>query len=265
MSQALSKAKLSSLRKFHQKKTRQAEGRFLIEGWHLLDEALKAKRRIHALIYQEDPRRASEEEDILTRAVEVSSEAFVATSVQLSQLSDTKCAQGVAALIDAVGVSFDELERDLPASGPLRLVLLDDVSDPGNCGSIVRASDWFGMDGIVLGNGCAELENGKTARSSMGGMFHLPVATDVDLPATIARLQALGVSLVTTELEAATSLEGFVFPNRCALVIGNEARGVSKTVSEQADARVFAPRFGGGESLNAALAAAVFLARWRLS
>ncbi len=261
----LSKAKLAEFRKFLMKKVRKDEERFLIEGWHLVDEALKSGRALHAVVFDPDAKREPEEDALLKRVVKVSSEAFEASSSQLSALSDTRSSQGVVALVSRVGVDVSELLKGLPETGPVRLVLLDEVGDPGNCGSIVRAADWFGMDGVVLGRGSAELENGKTARSTMGGLFHLPVAVGVELAKAIPFLEAKGVQVFTTELdESATSLANFEFPERCALVIGNEARGVSAAVSRAASGKVFAPRFGRGESLNAAVAAAVFLAQWRL-
>lgn len=261
----LSKAKLAELRKFLMKKTRKDEGRFLIEGWHLVDEALKGGRALHAVVFDPAAKRESEEEVLLKRVVKVASEAFEANSSQLSALSDTRSSQGVVALVSGVGLEFSDLLKGLPDSGPLRLLILDEVGDPGNCGSIVRAADWFGMDGVVLGRGCAELENGKTARSTMGGLFHVPAAVGVELAKALPRLKSKGVQVFTTELdESAKSLSDFEFPERCALVIGNEARGVSAAVSKTADGKLFAPRFGRGESLNAAVAAAVFLAKWRI-
>ncbi|MDQ8181755.1 RNA methyltransferase [Pelagicoccus sp. SDUM812005] len=262
---ALSKTKLTGLRKFLLKKTREAEGRFFVEGWHLLDEAMKAGCRLHAVVYDPAARRESAEEGILTAALAKAGEVWEGTASQLAQLSDTKASQGVLALVDRVGCGFGDLLERLPASGPTRLVLLDELGDPGNCGAIVRSCDWFGMDGVVLGRGCAELENGKTARSSMGGLFHLPVAVGVELVEAVQALQARGIQVFTTELdEAAVSLSDFDFPERCAIVVGNEARGVSPAVSAVADGKLFAPRFGRGESLNAAAAASVFLAKWRV-
>ncbi len=262
---ALSKTKLSTFRKFLQKKTREEHGRFWVEGWHLLDEAMKAGCRLRSLVFDPDARREAGEEEILRLALEGAEESFEGAASQLAQLSDTKASQGVMALVDRVGRSFDELLAGLPASGAVRLVLLDELGDPGNCGSIVRSCDWFGMDGVVFGNGCAELENGKTTRSTMGGLFHLPVAVGVDLEAAVGALRERGIQVFTTELdEAAVSLSEFVFPERCAIVIGNEARGVSAAVSAAADGKLFAPRFGRGESLNAGAAAVAFLAKWRI-
>lgn len=261
----LSKAKLAGLRKFLVKKGRDEEGRFLVEGWHLVDEAVKSGRALHAVIFDPEAKREAAEDALLKRVVKLAAEAYEASGSQLSALSDTRSSQGVVALVSRVGLEWAEVLAGLPESGPVRLVLLDEVGDPGNCGSIVRAADWFGMSGVVLGKGCAELENGKTARSTMGGLFHLPVAVGADLVKVTRDLKKRGVRVMTTELdEAAVSLSDFVFPERCALVIGNEARGVSAGVSQAADGKLFAPRFGKGESLNAAVAAAVFLGKWRV-
>jgi len=265
MATALSKNKLSGFRKFLRKKTREQEGLFFIEGWHLLDEAMKSGRRLRALVFDPESRREPDEEAILERALEEVDDVYEGTASQLAQLSDTKASQGVVALVESVGCGIDTILRGLSAQGPVRLVILDELADPGNCGSIVRACAWFGMDAVIFGKGCAELENGKTARSTMGGLFHLPVAVGVDLADAVSDMQARGVGVFTTELDQqAQSLSDFEFPERCAIVIGNEARGVSRELSAKADGKVFAPKFGEGESLNAAAAASVFLAKWRI-
>ncbi|MBK1877828.1 RNA methyltransferase [Pelagicoccus mobilis] len=244
---------------------REQEGLFFIEGWHLLDEAMKSGRRLQALIFDPEARREASEAAVLEEASRLADEVFEGTGGQLAQLSDTKASQGVMALVERASCGLDDLLEKLPLSGEVRLVLLDELGDPGNCGAIVRACDWFGLDGVVFGKGCAELENGKTVRSTMGGLFHLPVAVGADLSDTVGRLRELGVGVFTTELdETARSLSEFEFPERCAIVIGNEARGVSEEVSRMADGKLFAPRFGKGESLNAASAASVFLAKWRI-
>lgn len=264
MPQALSKTKLSFYRSFLQKKTRESEGKFLIEGWHLLEEALKSERAIYALVYCENARREADEERALALAIEQSNEVFLATESQMIQISDTKTPQGVIALIEKVSTDFESLIASFSEEGPLRVVALDGLGDPGNCGSILRTCAWFGMDAVLLGSGCAELESGKTVRSSMGGIFHLPIAVKVDLPLALRKLREMGALILTTELDGAKSLKGFGFPERAILVVGSEARGVSDEVSALADERLFIPRMGRGESLNAAGAAAVFLSYWRI-
>lgn len=260
-----SKAKLAEVRKLLMKKARVESGRFLIEGWHLVDEALKSRRPLRAVIFDPAAKREAEEEALLKRVVKLAEEVFEASSSQLSALSDTRSSQGVVAIVDRVGMEWSEFSKALPESGPVRLLVLDEVGDPGNCGSIVRAADWFGLDGVVFGKGCAELENGKTARSTMGGLFHLPVVVGVPLKDVVAALKRARVRVYTTELdESAVSLGEFEFPERCALVVGNEARGVSAAVSAAADGKLFVERFGKGESLNVAVATAVFLGKWRV-
>ena len=216
---------------------------------------------LRALIYEERAVRSEAESALLNRALMAAAEAFVATEAQGSQISDTKASQGVYALLDNRGLEWETLQPMLPPDGPWRVVAMDGVGDPGNCRAILRACDWFGIDAVLMGKGCAELGNGKTVRASMGALFRLPVAVSVDLPAALRDLKDQGISLVAAELEGATRLDEYSFPERAVLIIGNEARGVSPWVSTQ---RVFVPRFGKAESLNAAMAAAVFLARWRL-
>jgi len=266
MEESLSKAKLSQLRKYLQKKTREADGCFLIEGWHLLEEALREGRTIRSLVYDQAAVLGGQELSLLKRAMHEAARVWRGSAAQISQLADTRQAQGVVALLDAVGGRFDELVAGTPREGRLRLALLDQVGDPGNCGTIVRTCDWFGFDGAVFGLGCAELENGKTARASMGGLFRVPVAVKVDLTRAVPRLQEQGVTVLSLEVaENAQPLDFGCFPKRAAVVLGNEARGVSPGVSALADRRLMIPRRGGGESLNAAVAFAVCAGVWTLA
>lgn len=258
----LSKAKLSALRKYQQKKVRVAESAFLIEGWHLIEEYLNGcSYALNTLVHDhvEDVNGG-----LLERAKERAKEVFAASSDQLAQLSDTKTPQGVVALVNSNRFHFEELLSSVSRSDCSGVVILDAVSDPGNCGTIIRTADWFGCDGVVLGPGCAELENGKTVRSTMGSLFHLPICKVDDLVGSVRALQGAGVKVYSSELNNASSIEDFEWPEKAAVVIGNEARGVSTEVSESVDGKLFIPRFGKAESLNAATAASVLLGHWKL-
>src|SRR5690606_24241300 len=107
MTQPLSKAKASFLRSFQMKKTRAAEGRFLIEGWHLLEEALASGRALDALVFDDAARREPAEERLLERALAACPDSYRASPAQMSQISDTRASQGVAALVARAGVSFE--------------------------------------------------------------------------------------------------------------------------------------------------------------
>lgn len=264
MANPLSKAKLSEFRKLHSKKARQSEGRFLIEGWHLLEEAIAAKVPLQALILDESRELAGNDLQVKERAIKCAETVFEASESQLRALSDTQTSPGVIA---AIGRVPSDSEAVLSASGGKArsfIVALDGVSDPGNCGSIIRASDWFGVDGVLMGVGCPELENGKLVRATMGALFHLPIASVDSMGNALKALQASGYRIVASSLGESETLSNFEWPSRTVLVVGNEARGISRTILDLADTRLRIPKYGRGESLNAAMAASVMLGHWRL-
>lgn len=264
MAARLSKAALARLRGYRMKKRREAEGRFLVEGFHLLDEAMKAGRPILHLAHDAGRRHSASHAAILERAIGRAANVSEAGERDLAKLAETETCQGVVALVER-GRWTEEAALDRARSGgPARLLALDAISDPGNCGSILRAADWYGMDAALLGAGCAELENGKTLRASMGAVFHLPCLAGEDLPARLAGLKEKGMTIVAAEVEGACSAAGFRWPERAVLAVGNESRGLGGELRRLADVRLAIPRFGAVESLNAAGATCSLLALWRL-
>lgn len=265
MAERLSKAKLSVFRRLSRKKHRIAEGRFLIEGWHLLAESLASKARLLALIY--DPSRSLPEGDerTLQLALDKAEAIFLASDDQLRALGETVTNSGVVGVLASLEENWEELSTKLAQIERGCVVALDDVSDPGNCGTIIRSGDWFGAAAILLGEGCPSKENGKALRASMGGVFHLPIVECPSLEDRLVELRESGFKLVAASLDTdAENLGDFDWPDKSLLVVGNEARGVRASILERADLRLTIPKFGKGESLNAAMAASVLLANWRI-
>jgi len=228
----------------------------------LLEEALNAKRMVRAIVFEESRILDEASRKLRERAAALCNEVYLATTEQMSRLSETKSSQGVAFLSDLVTLGWDAFEKRCVEEDFHRLIALDVVADPGNCGTILRSAAWFGLDGALFGAGCAEVESGKVARSSMGAVFSLPVAQRLELAEKLALLKRRGFAVVETNLGASQSLFEFEWPSRCVLLVGNEARGVSPNVSEIADTDLLIPRFGGGESLNAGVAASIAMAEW---
>jgi TrmH family RNA methyltransferase len=265
MAEPLSKAKLSVFRKLHSKKNREIENRFIIEGWHLLEEAIKSGAHLNAVVYDGSRKLSDEDRVVLAKATQHSDKVYSASESQLKALGETKTNSGVIGIADRLhydwgsvrSLSQDKSPRDY-------LVALDAVSDPGNCGAIVRGCDWFGADAVLMGKGCPEKENGKLVRATMGGLFHLPILPVENLAGTAGSLKGEGFQVVASEIGASGSLFDFRWPAKTLLVIGNEARGVSEQIMELADHRIQIPSFGNGESLNAAMSCSVFLGHWRM-
>lgn len=264
MGTALSKAKLSQLRKLRQKKARQRDNRFLIDGWHLLQEALANGWPLVGIVLDRGRVLGERERGILDTATQGGIEIWETDDSQLARLTDTVASQGVAAVAERKRLSWQDFMERADCGDTVRLIALDGVGDPGNCGSILRSAAWFGLEGALLGQGSAELENGKTARSTMGALFQTPIYASENLADTLRELKERGFSVFSAELDGADSLFEFAWPKKSVLVIGNEAHGVSSEVSGVCDGRLVIPRFGKAESLNAAMAASVMLAHWRM-
>jgi len=260
----LSKTRFQSLLAFTRKKERTAQGCFFVEGWRWLEEALALPEPPECVLALAGAPRSAAEEALLARARTVARESHEATPEQLAKLTETVTAPGVAALVRwAPATTLDTLVSLAPSGAdPALVVALDAIGDPGNAGTIIRTADWFGGAGVVFGDGSVEPTNPKVVRSTMGSLFHLPVAEPGPLAPALAALRARGFAAVGAALDG-VELPQFRWPGRTVLVIGNEANGIQPAVAAALDHRVRIPAHGRAESLNAAIAAAVLMADWR--
>lgn len=153
---------------------------------------------------------------------------------------------------------FGTLEA-LPTDGPVTVVVLDALQDPGNVGTIIRTADAAGADLVLCGTGTADPFAPKVVRSSAGSLFHVPVAVGADLPTLLPRLRSRGIGVLATSGYAPADLYATDLPPRAAWILGNEGRGVAPVLLEAADASVGIPLAGRAESLNVAIAATVCL------
>ncbi|MBR5702304.1 MAG: RNA methyltransferase [Oscillospiraceae bacterium] len=150
----------------------------------------------------------------------------------------------------------------LPEPGPVagdRLLLAEDLQDPGNVGTLIRTANAFGFDGVILAGSCADPFGPKAVRASMGAVFRRSVWT-LSSAEAIRALRVQRIPLVAAALRADAQTAGECrFPPRLALAIGNEGHGLSSEMLEAADLVVRIPMESGAESLNAGAAAAVLL------
>lgn len=173
------------------------------------------------------------------------------TTRQSEQISDTRSPQGIFAR-----VRYPKLQPS-PSSG---VILLDGVQDPGNVGTIVRAAAWFGLGRIILVNGCADPYAPKTVRTTQGEIFTVACEVIKDAVGTVTSLKKSGYKIFTTTLSAdACSLYKEPFDQKCVIVLGSEAHGVSAEVMTLSDRSIMIPKLGAGESLNVAMSAAIIL------
>ncbi|RUT48809.1 TrmH family RNA methyltransferase [Paenibacillus anaericanus] len=235
-----------------EKKYRDKHNKYLIEGIHLVQEALKANADIECICYEIESGIPSELNGVASSSLDV--EWIGVSGAVIAKCSDAKTPQPVFAILRKVGGSLLPL---LQKENSL-VVVLDGIQDPGNVGTIIRSADAVGADGVIVGAGCADIYGPKVLRSTMGSLFHLPVIHG-NLSEILPQAKEHGISLAGTSLQAAQSCYAYDFKGPVWLLLGSEAKGLSSEVRELMDDGLIIPMRGQAESLNVAMAASILL------
>ena len=230
-----------SWRSLQDRKGRDAQDAFLVEGARMVREAVQSDFDLRAVLLREDFNLAFD----LPAGVPV----YTLSGHAFAAVADTKTPQGIAAVLS---------RRVRPLSGS-RLLALDAVQDPGNVGTIIRTADAAGFDGVLLSPDCADLFSPKVLRSTMGSIFRMSFAFPPDLPAALRDLRTKGYSVLSSQLDGDPFFERKDVAPSFVLIIGNEGNGVSVSVKAEATHRLRLPMQGGAESLNAAVAAGIMM------
>lgn len=231
---------VKNTKKLLQKKYRKDS--YLIEGWHLFEEAVNAQAQIlHIFVLEEFADRVSD-----------FSQVHVVTAEILADLADSKTPQGIVAEI-----AFEK--QSAPSFLKGKYLFLEDVQDPGNVGTIIRTADAAGYDGVFISQHSADIYNLKTLRSMQGSQFHLPIyrmkTSDFLKLAKQAQLPILATTLSKDSIDyrEVAPISDFV------LVMGNEGQGISQQMMDEADQLVHISMKGQAESLNVAVAAGILI------
>lgn len=252
----LSKAMLRRFAKLGQKKYRDIDGLFLAEGLRTVRELLDhlpSPEMLEALIVEPDALHQ------LKRPERYAGKLFLVGREEGARLAQTATPQGI------FGV-FRQPERNAAAFSRSRqslIVALDDVQDPGNVGTILRTAAWFGADAVICGEGTADFCNAKAVRSSAGSIYAVNHSAVRSLQKELQQLKKQGYLVCAASLDGADYRSFDAWPDQRALVIGNEANGISREVLDVADRLVRIPHAGqkpGVESLNASVSAAILMA-----
>lgn len=240
---------IKDLTKLKQKKYREEAGLYLIEGFHLIEEALKANLNFVDLLGTEEALRTIESNYQVTLDHK---NVFLINSAIARHLSSTKSSQNI----------FMVLKITQPKNYSFNFgkwVLLDNISDPGNAGTIIRTADAAGFDGAILSPTSVDIYNPKTQRAMQGSQFHINIIT-ANLLEVINLLQNNSIPVYTSILDkTAKQLQEFKPVAQLGLVIGNEAHGVSDEIAAISDEKLYIPIKGQAESLNAAVAAGIMI------
>lgn len=226
-------------------------GRFVIEGQRLcLDAAISGVEIDSLYLTEEALDKLGEDYNTIAKCC---LNVYTIREDIAKKISDTKTPQGIFALCSIP--SPKTLEEIDPAKG---VMLLSSLQDPGNLGTIIRTCEALGLGGVILSEDCPDLYSPKVLRASMGGVFRLPVVSVADIKEAISTLTAQGICVYATALDADSQPVGSLSLGGCGVVIGNEGRGLEQAVIDCCSGKLIIPITPRSESLNAAMAAAIF-------
>ncbi len=250
----IGKGKISSITRLHQKKFRDESGLFLVEGIKSVDDLLRSSFKIREM-FATDAWVGKRENDVPATA-----QLTLVTPAEMERLSAWKNPQPVMAVVQIPQRELSDVQLDRP------LLLLDDIRDPGNMGTIIRTADWFGIRQLVCSQTTVELYNPKVIQATMGSFTRVKVFY-VDLECFIDDYlqdrRVLGAFL------EGTPVQQFSFLPSDVIVIGNEANGITAPVAKKINAKILIDSpvkdCDKAESLNASVAAAIMMYQYSIS
>ena len=250
--------KVKYLRSLRLRKHRQREGRFLIEGIRVVEEALSCGAPVESLVYAPDLL-VSERAKSLVERVEPTRQIVLSGDV-FRTLSDREDPQGIAAVV----YIEDRSLSDIPLSDDMLVIVAYQLQDPGNLGSVLRTADAVGAAGVVVVEPSVDLYDPETVRATMGSLFALPIvrlADETVLPRWYAEIRAASLPLlvVGSSAHAPQAHYEVEYQRPVVLLVGNERQGLPPSVREGADVLVRLPMVGRATSLNVAAATAALV------
>ncbi|UXR78993.1 MULTISPECIES: RNA methyltransferase [unclassified Staphylococcus] len=238
---SIQNAKVKNYNKLKKKKERDKQGRAIIEGFHLIEEAVASDIVVEQL-FMMDPSRVSE--NLQDAAVE----CYIINQKVAETLSGTVTPQGIFAVIQKATATIDKAQQ---------VLILDRIQDPGNLGTLMRTADAAGLDLVVLAKGTADVYQEKVLRASQGSVFHIPT---IEVEDVVDYVQNFSGPVYGTSLEDAVSYHDVSSKQQSfALVLGNEGQGMSKELLAATTQNVTIPIYGRAESLNVAIAAGILM------
>lgn len=233
--QSLNNELIKKVCKLKDKKERYKKQEFIVEGYHLVEEAYK--KQLLKTIFTTD------------NSIQMNVDSYYVTKDIIKKLSSTMTPQGI------VGVC--KMKENANITGN-HYLLLDNVSDPGNLGTLIRSSLGFGIDTIILSSDSVDIYNEKVMRSTQGAIFNVNIVY-ADLPTVIKKLKEQKVTIVGTSLQSSVDLKEISNLSKYAIVLGNEANGIRKNILELTDVNVKIRISKQLESLNVAVAGSIVM------
>ena len=247
-----SNAQIKELAKLQKKsRLRDEKGIFLVEGPRMTEE-IPAERIEKVYASESFAKKNKEFLEKLQALVEL------LTDTVFAYVSDTKTPQGILAIVKRLNYTMDDLMQVKNQKAP-HLVVLDNLQDPGNLGTILRAGEAAGVTGVIMSHDCVDIYNPKVIRSTMGSVYRMPFVYVEHLPETLEVLAEAGIHSYAAHLKGKNSYDQEDYTRGTAFLIGNEGNGLRDEVADVAECYIKIPMCGEVESLNAAVASSVLM------
>ena len=250
---------IKHVKKLKDKKYRDLNNEYIIEGIKIIEEAINEKANIKQVVICDDCEKTSNiPKDLMYEIAK--QECVYVTSKLFESLTDVTNPQGILAIVEKNTVKSQiagSEEQEIDYTQDI-IVALDDIQDPGNLGTILRTVDSIGLSQILVSKGTADSYNPKVVRSTMGAIFRVKIIECEDLEKTLKEIKKHKFEIVVTSLQTKNSIYDIDYKNK-VIVIGNEANGVEEKIQKLADKKVKIPMLGKTESLNASVATGIIL------
>lgn len=237
-------------------KVRKKEKSFIVEGIKMFSE-IPPEDFIKAYISESFFKQNSDKVLAYFKDNDIEANYCLVSDSVFKKISDTVTPQGIMAIVRQKQYTLEDIIHKRNSDKSC-IVVLDKIQDPGNLGTIVRTGEGAGITGIIMSSTTADIYNPKVIRSTMGSIYRVPFVITDNLPGAVDELKNAGVTTYAAHLKGELYNSGCLAKD-CALMIGNEARGLSNEVAEKADRLIKIPMAGKVESLNAAIATAILM------
>ena len=242
---------IKHIRKLKEKKYRDEFGEYIVEGVKLINEAIAEKLDVKTIVICDNCNKTETINQNLMYEVAKYSCIYVDEKV-FNTITEVQNPQGILAVVGKKNKQ-EEINYNEDV-----IVILDDIQDPGNLGTILRTIDSVNLSQVIISKKSGDVYNPKVIRSTMGAIFRINVIESYSLLDTIKNLKKHKFTIISTSLETDKTIYDIQY-KKVAIVIGNEANGVSKEIQEISDSKIKIPMLGKTESLNASVATGIVL------
>lgn len=234
-------------------KQRRMQNVFVVEGIRMAVEAPIEK--LKEVYVSESFLQKKEQKDAIShipnQLIEVVSDDV------FKKMSDTVTPQGILCVVERMDYPLEKILDELP--GQATILVLEDIQDPGNLGTMLRTGEGAGISAVLMSKGCVDIYNPKTIRSTMGSVYRVPFCYVEDLQNLISELEQKKIHTYAAHLDGKNAYHQENYKEKTAFFIGNEGNGLSDEVTERAQTKIRIPMEGKVESLNAAISASILM------